>query len=276
MASRGRDRRGGESQGAKNADEASGHALSGLHADPRIAGAMAQRLAQRRAPKELDGAENSSGAPLPENVQRKFEGSLKADLGGVRVHTGADSAEAARSVGARAYTVGKDIHFGAGEYDPERNQELLAHEVAHTVQQSAGAHPQAKLEVASTEDPAELDADAAAARMVQGAPARVSPAAPMVHKKADPEQAKELKIELKDLIAGATWPEMRKRLYPQESAKNVENAKERKAGEKPDLTGLGQLKTLDHFAGAVKGMQASWSKTSAGDRVDELHSAINV
>ena len=63
-------------------------------------------------------ASASSGFALPAPLMRKFESSLGADLSGVRVHTGADSAAAASAVGAKAYTAGQDIHFGAGHYDP--------------------------------------------------------------------------------------------------------------------------------------------------------------
>src|ERR1700759_5651896 len=63
-------------------------------------------------------ASGSSGTALPAAIQRKFESSLGADLSNVRVHTGAESQTAAHSVGAKAYTMGQDIHFGAGQYDP--------------------------------------------------------------------------------------------------------------------------------------------------------------
>ena len=118
-------------------------------------------------------ASSSSGNALPENLMRKFEGSLGTDLSGVRVHTGAESANAADAVGARAYTVGQDIHFGAGQYDPSSGggEHLLAHEVAHTVQQSGGPPVrQNKLEVSSPDDPQEHEADRAADAMVSGSP----------------------------------------------------------------------------------------------------------
>jgi hypothetical protein len=56
------------------------------------------------------------------------------------VHCGPDAIESAGSLGARAYTYGRDIVFGAGEYSPGSRQarELLAHELAHVVQQGAG------------------------------------------------------------------------------------------------------------------------------------------
>ena len=126
----------------------------------------------------LARAAGSSGAPLPADLRTRFESSLGIGLFGVRVHTGAASAEAARSVGARAYTTGNEIHFAQGAYAPgdPSGIHLLAHEVAHTVQQSGSPGLQCKLEVSSPGDAAEIEADHAAARMVSGAPV----AAPIV------------------------------------------------------------------------------------------------
>jgi hypothetical protein len=59
----------------------------------------------------------------------------------VRLHTGADSAAAARSINASAYTIGQDIFFAAGRYNPHSGEgrRLLAHELSHTIQQSGGS-----------------------------------------------------------------------------------------------------------------------------------------
>lgn len=122
-------------------------------------------------------ASASSGAPLPTHIQRQFEASLGADLSAVRVHTGAESAEAAHAVGAKAYTTGNDIHFSAGRYQPDDpfGMHLLAHEVAHTVQQSGGAPSrQNKLEVSTPNDSLEVEADRAADAMVSGSAAHIS------------------------------------------------------------------------------------------------------
>lgn len=116
-------------------------------------------------------AASSSGSALPDTVMRKFESSLGADLSSVRVHTGGASEHAAHAVGAKAYTMGQDIHFGASQYDPhsDAGQHLLAHEVAHTVQQGGGTpQRQNKLEVSTPFDAAEHEADSAAAAMVSG------------------------------------------------------------------------------------------------------------
>ena len=97
----------------------------------------------------------------------------------------------------------------------------------------------------------------------------------VVQRKTAEQEAADLAAELKTLIDGATWKEIRKRVYPKESAAGVKRAKERKDKKRPDLTGLGQIKTLEHFAAAVKGLQAKWSSLKPGERVDALRDAIN-
>jgi hypothetical protein len=79
---------------------------------------------------------HGGGSGLPGDVKAKMEGQLGADLSAVKVHTGGASAKAAEGLGARAFTVGQDVHFGAGEYQPgsKEGDRLLAHELTHTVQ----------------------------------------------------------------------------------------------------------------------------------------------
>jgi hypothetical protein len=65
------------------------------------------------------------------------------DFGQVRVHTDAKAAESARAMNARAYTFGREIVFGAGQYAPQTSagRRLLAHELAHVAQQSVSPEP---------------------------------------------------------------------------------------------------------------------------------------
>lgn len=71
---------------------------------------------------------------LPESVRSQMEGAFGADLSSVRVHPNSPNVQP----GARAYTTGSDIHFGPGQYAPDSDagRHLLAHELAHVVQQS--------------------------------------------------------------------------------------------------------------------------------------------
>lgn len=136
------------------------------------AGAAAQGDAHA-AVAQLSG----DGEPLAGHTRAHFEASLGADLSRVRVHTGSDSAAAAQQLDAHAFTVGRDIHFAAGRHRPEDSSgiHLLAHEVAHTVQQRGGpAMPQARSAVSRPGDVLEVEADRAADAMVQGSAATVS------------------------------------------------------------------------------------------------------
>lgn len=80
------------------------------------------------------------GEPLTESARSFFEPRFGYDFSRVRVHTGAHAGDIARSVNARAFTVGSDVVFGAGEYAPgtEAGRGLLAHELTHVVQQREG------------------------------------------------------------------------------------------------------------------------------------------
>jgi len=77
------------------------------------------------------------GRALSESVRTRFEPSFGCDFSRVRLHTDAQAAETAQMVNARAFTVGKDVVFAAGQYAPEtiEGKKLLAHELSHVVQQ---------------------------------------------------------------------------------------------------------------------------------------------
>jgi len=122
-------------------------------------------------------AQGSPGQPLPEDVRRELERLIGADLSRVRVHTGEESNRAAEAVHARAFAIGQDIHFAKAQYQPTQpeGKKLLAHEVAHTVQQSeaAPARP-STLDVSKPGDAAEREADRAADAVVGGLPIRLT------------------------------------------------------------------------------------------------------
>lgn len=82
-------------------------------------------------------AMKGGGQPLPEATRAAFEPRFGCDFSHVRVHTDTPATESAAAIKARAFTVGSDIAFGAGEYAPESaaGQKLLAHELTHVVQQ---------------------------------------------------------------------------------------------------------------------------------------------
>lgn len=81
-----------------------------------------------------------AGSAIPESTKSPIEAELGQDLDHVRVHQGPEAAEAAESIGAKAFTHGNNIWLGAGQSADDA--ELMAHEATHTVQQgSARARP---------------------------------------------------------------------------------------------------------------------------------------
>lgn len=118
------------------------------------------------------------GAPLETGTRSFMESRFGRDFGGVRIHTGPIASDSAKAVNARAYTVGQHIAFDDGEYRPytPEGQLLLAHELAHTIQQLGGLAGAGGLTMDSgTHDPMEQEADRAAAAAMLGGRPRVRP-----------------------------------------------------------------------------------------------------
>ena len=90
------------------------------------------------------GVVTRNGHPIEPGVRRALGRSFRTDLAEVRVHDGPDAAGLAEAFGVEAFACGRDVYFAAGRYRPDRQEGLwlLAHEVAHVVQQAAG-HPPA-------------------------------------------------------------------------------------------------------------------------------------
>jgi hypothetical protein len=95
---------------------------------------------QEAAP-EVESVISSSGRPLDRETRRYMESRIGFDFSKVRIHTDSRAAASAKSLGARAYTVGNNIVFGPGRFAPNTTEgrRLLAHELAHVVQQGASA-----------------------------------------------------------------------------------------------------------------------------------------
>jgi hypothetical protein len=124
--------------------------VAGMGSSRRVIGPAAVPHAQAVssvAPSVL--ASLGGGSPLDAGTRANMQHHFGIDFGGVRVHTGDGAAQVAKGLGARAFTVGQDIYFGAGQHAPasRSGQRLLAHEVAHVVQQSGGASAHAPVQV---------------------------------------------------------------------------------------------------------------------------------
>jgi hypothetical protein len=114
-------------------------------------------------------APSGAGSPLPAGVQSKMERAFGADFSAIRVHQDG----AADAVGAQAFARGTDLHFAPGRYDPhsQAGQELLGHELAHTVQQAqgrVGASAQPKGGAIHSDAGLEREADDLGARAARG------------------------------------------------------------------------------------------------------------
>ncbi|MGH8932818.1 MAG: DUF4157 domain-containing protein, partial [Egibacteraceae bacterium] len=85
-------------------------------------------------------ASRGKGAPLPEKTRKSMEAKFQRGFADVRIHDDAAADDAARKIDALAFTRGNDIYFRSGAFDPdsETGKRLLAHELAHVVQQRPG------------------------------------------------------------------------------------------------------------------------------------------
>jgi hypothetical protein len=174
---------------------------SGLAADPK-------RSPVRRATPRREGATaakvkeplRSPGRPLPAGPRAAMESRFGHDFSRIRIHDDSAAASASEAMNARAYTVGDDLVFGAGEFAPERpgGAHLLAHELAHAVQhEEAGAVDADRLD-ASGDAPEREAADAADA-VLTGSRPRLSHAS-------QPGGAAAVGRQPKDTSPGATVP----------------------------------------------------------------------
>jgi hypothetical protein len=123
------------------------------------------------APAIAAAALRSAWRPLDPDVQADIGARLGHDLSAVRVHTDAVAAASARQLNARAFTVGRDVVFAAEQFAPSTpaGRALLAHELAHVVQQAAGKGGTG-LRVSHPEEPAEIEArEMARSVMAEGA-----------------------------------------------------------------------------------------------------------
>jgi len=106
-------------------------AIGGIFTKERAGGAR-----EHERPQEMPDR-LGEGAPLESGVKSRMEGAFGADLSGIRMHRDAVASELANNLNARAFTVGNHVAFGAGEYQPGSlvGDALIAHEIAHTMQQ---------------------------------------------------------------------------------------------------------------------------------------------
>lgn len=115
----------------------------------------------REAPPAVRETLSSAGEPLDEGTRREMQRRLGHDFRRVRVHRDDQAAASAQTVQARAYTVGRHVVFGAGEYAPTSSggRALLAHELAHVVQQEGAPETRGSIPVEPADTPRERAAE---------------------------------------------------------------------------------------------------------------------
>lgn len=165
-------------------DAAGASGLMGLQRAIGNAG-TAELIEQERSP--VHDVIGSGGSPMEPTIRADMEGRLGHDFGDVRIHTDAAAHDSAKSVNAQAYTVGSDIVFQQGKYDPgsQSGQHMLAHELTHVVQQRSGpvdgTDAGGGVKVSDPSDRFEREAVVNADRVMSSAPA----ATPDVQRSAD-------------------------------------------------------------------------------------------
>jgi Domain of unknown function (DUF4157) len=126
----------------------------------------------RQVPSIVHDVISSPGRPLDATTRAFMEPRFGRGFSSVRIHDDARAAASARAVNAHAWAVGDHIAFAPGKYDPHSTpgRHLLAHELAHTVQQSGLQRSGNGLEMASGHEDTRLetDADATANRVMSG------------------------------------------------------------------------------------------------------------
>jgi hypothetical protein len=124
---------------------------------------------------DIQGRINSmrgGGSAPPEGIRRQMEAATGANLGSVRVHEGSDANALNHQLTAKAFTTGNDI-FLRGDQS-SGNSELMAHEMAHVVQQSSGrvAAGSGGMQAGAANDPLESEADSLAHSVLSGSAQR--------------------------------------------------------------------------------------------------------
>ena len=172
--------------------------------DKKSKGKVLQRAANGCAqpssiPPVVNQALTSPGRPLDTSTRTFMESRFGHDFSQVRVHDDALANESAHAVNAKAYTVGQDIVFANGRYTPDQSsgRDLLAHELAHTIQQAGiqHSHDNVVFNPDHNYQHLEVEADRAAHAALNGSAINLSPAAgPTLSRVKDDDAGSEGKV----------------------------------------------------------------------------------
>ncbi len=155
----------------------------------------------------------------------------ESDYSDVKIHTDAKADQLSRQLGAKAFTVGEDIFFKSGEYEPgsQDGQKLLSHELTHVTQQKQGVvaagGPQAKMTVTAADDQHEKEADRVADAVASNsAPETVSASGEAVQRQAEPEEELQMKRDTVQREAEEEELQMQRDTVQRESSEEEELA----------------------------------------------------
>jgi Domain of unknown function (DUF4157) len=132
---------------------------------------MNRQRDSRSRTSQIAHAHSGASQPVPLELRSHLEPLFQHNFGDVRIYSDAAAAATADLLHAKAFTVGQDIAFAAGHYDPhtQQGQRLLAHELAHTVQQQhAAPNGRGTLEVSQRGDSLERNANAMVSSLGRG------------------------------------------------------------------------------------------------------------
>lgn len=108
--------------------------------DPKLQKKIEKLKGKKAKLKKLDTEPaGTKGSALPPKVRATLEAAFETDLSKVRVHTGGNAADCAKSLNAKAFAIGQNVFFG-NPSDASKDW-VLAYELTHVIQQNGGSMP---------------------------------------------------------------------------------------------------------------------------------------
>lgn len=131
-----------EQKADKNADIISGKKNESTSISKIGSGSAVMKKSEGVSSQSSGSVNKSVGAvgqKLPASTKSKMEAGFQSDFSGVKIHNDENAHKMSASLNAKAFTTGSDIYFGKGHYNPnsQKGEHLIAHELTHTLQQSA-------------------------------------------------------------------------------------------------------------------------------------------
>lgn len=149
------------------------HSHGNAYVQRVVAESGAEQAHEAKPAAESNTHSNAQG--LDAGTRSLMESGFGESFGDVRIHTGGEAERMNDELGARAVTRGRDVYFDRGQYDPltTEGRALLAHELAHVVQQGGDSSPKAAGSIDRPGDRFEEEADRAAREVLSGGRATV-------------------------------------------------------------------------------------------------------